>query len=46
MTELSRASADTDHRPRRPDAVGRAVLPLWVAALSLAVAATVSSPPQ
>jgi len=39
MTEPSRSSADTDVRSRRHDPVSRTVLPLWIAALSLAVIA-------
>lgn len=41
MTEPSRTRDDTDSRSRRGDAVGRAVLPLWIAAVSLAVIAVV-----
>lgn len=40
MTDPSRASAATRDRPRRDEVVSRAVLPLWIAALSLAVIAS------
>ena len=41
MTRPIRDSADPDGRSRRLDDVSRAVLPLWIAALSLAVIAAV-----
>ncbi|MGI3784004.1 MAG: hypothetical protein ACRYG2_24840 [Janthinobacterium lividum] len=41
MTEPSQGGADTGDRSRHHVAVGRALLPLWIAALSLAVIAAV-----